>query len=107
MKLLLDENLPHRLRTLLIGHDAFTVAYMNWKGIGNGQLLALAASSGFDAVITKDTGIEYVQNLADLPLLGRDPRSCVQLPPRHSAPDPRPAECAGTLQRGAVVRVRR
>ena len=57
MKLLLDENLPHRLRPLLVGHEAFTVAYMNWKGIENGRLLALAASNGFDAVVTKELSI--------------------------------------------------
>jgi predicted nuclease of predicted toxin-antitoxin system len=67
MKLLLDENLPHRLRALLVGHDVFTVAYMNWKGIENGDLLALAAEAGFDAVITKDSGIEYEHNLVKLP----------------------------------------
>ena len=63
MKLLLDENLPHRLRTLLTGHEAFTVAFMNWNGIENGRLLALAADNGFDALITKDCGIEYEHDL--------------------------------------------
>jgi predicted nuclease of predicted toxin-antitoxin system len=67
MKLLLDENLPHRLRPLLTGHEVFTVAYMNWKGIENGQLLALAAENGFEALITKDSGIRYEQNLGKLP----------------------------------------
>jgi hypothetical protein len=42
MKILLDENLPHELRRHLSGHDVFTVQYMNWKGIKNGQLIALA-----------------------------------------------------------------
>ena len=67
MKLLLDENLPHRLRPLLVGDDVFTVAFMNWKGIENGSLLALAAGNGFDAVVTKDSGIEYEQNATHLP----------------------------------------
>jgi predicted nuclease of predicted toxin-antitoxin system len=67
MKLLLDENLPHRLRPLLIGHDVFTVAYMKWAGIENGALLALAAASNFDALITKDNGMPYEQNVASLP----------------------------------------
>ena len=67
MKLLLDENLPHRLRRLLAGHDVFTVAFMQWDGITNGELLALAASDGFDAFITKDTSLSYQQNLAILP----------------------------------------
>jgi len=65
MKLLLDENLPHR--TLLVGHDVFTVAFMKWAGIENGTLLALAAANGFDALITKDNGMPYEQNVATLP----------------------------------------
>jgi predicted nuclease of predicted toxin-antitoxin system len=53
MKLLLDENLPHQLRRELPGHDCYTVAYMGWAGVENGDLLALAASAGFDALVTK------------------------------------------------------
>jgi hypothetical protein len=56
-----------RLRPLLVGHDVFTVAFMKWRGIGNGKLLKLAADAGFDALITRDTGIEYEQNLTQLP----------------------------------------
>ena len=67
MKLLLDENLPHRLRGLLTGHEAFTVAYMKWNGIENGELLSLAAEHGFDAtLVTKDLGVRYEQNVANL-----------------------------------------
>ena len=57
MKILLVENLPHRLRPLLIGHDVFTVAFMKWKGVQNGELLVLAAAEGFEVAITKDTGM--------------------------------------------------
>ena len=67
MKLLLDENLPHRLRPLIVGHDVYTVAYMQWKGVENGELLSVAAANGFDALITKDNGMPYEQNLASLP----------------------------------------
>jgi hypothetical protein len=35
---------------------------MKWNGVENGQLLALAAADGFDAVLTKDTGMPYEQN---------------------------------------------
>jgi hypothetical protein len=67
MKLLLDENLPHQLRLLLLPmHDPFTVSYMNWKGISNGKLLSLAAAQGFDALLTTDRGIEYEQNQSAL-----------------------------------------
>jgi predicted nuclease of predicted toxin-antitoxin system len=68
MKLLLDENLPHQLRRELPGHDCFTVAYMGWAGIENGELLALAASEGFEALITKDADLQYEQNLKDPPM---------------------------------------
>ncbi|MBX3385545.1 MAG: DUF5615 family PIN-like protein [Phycisphaeraceae bacterium] len=59
MKLLLDENLPTDLRHFLAGHEVFTVAYMQWKGVRNGELFKRAAEAGFDAVITLDAGIEH------------------------------------------------
>jgi predicted nuclease of predicted toxin-antitoxin system len=68
MKLLLDENLPHQLRNELPGHECFTVAYMGCAGVENGALLALAKSSGFDALLTKDANVEYKQNLVNLPI---------------------------------------
>jgi hypothetical protein len=40
---------------------------MKWNGVENGQLLALAAADGFDAVLTKDTGMPYEQNTQALP----------------------------------------
>jgi Domain of unknown function (DUF5615) len=63
MKLLLDEHLPHQFRQEIAGHDVFTVAYMGWAGVENGELLLRAASHGFDAVITNDGGVEHEQNL--------------------------------------------
>ena len=68
MKLLLDENLPHQIRLELPDHEVITAAYMKWNGIENGELLALAAKEGFDAVITNDRGLEYEQNLDALPV---------------------------------------
>ncbi len=68
MKLLLDENLPHQMRLELSGHDVFTVAFMGWSGVENGELLNRAATAGFDAVVTNDRGLEYEQNLAALPV---------------------------------------
>jgi Domain of unknown function (DUF5615) len=68
VKLLLDENLPHQMRLELPGHNVFTVAYMQWSGVENGELLRLAAEAGFDALITNDRGLEYQQNLEALPL---------------------------------------
>ena len=68
MKLLLDENLPHQLRHELPGHDCFTVAFMGWGGVENGELLRRAAAADFDAFLTKDAGVQYEQNLANLSL---------------------------------------
>ena len=68
MKVLLDENLPHQVRLELPGHDVFTVAYMGWGGVENGELLRQAAAAGFDALLTNDRGLEYQQNLGALPV---------------------------------------
>ena len=69
MKLLLDENLPHQFRHEMgAEHDCYTVAFMGWAGVENGELLARAAAAGFDAMLTKDTKLQYQQSPVDLPL---------------------------------------
>jgi hypothetical protein len=62
-RVLLDENLPQKLRLLLAGHAVATVAYQGWAGTSNGALIAAAEEAGFDAMITADQGINYQQNL--------------------------------------------
>jgi predicted nuclease of predicted toxin-antitoxin system len=94
MKILLDENLPHRLRLKLAGHECFTVQFMNWKGIENGDLLSLAAQNGFDALITKDSGIPYEQHLAALPCAVVVLRARSNSMERHQTADSRIASCA-------------
>jgi hypothetical protein len=68
MKLLLDEHLPHPFRQEIAGHAVYTVAYMGWAGVENGELLLRAESRAFDAVITNDGGVEHEQNLDTLPV---------------------------------------
>jgi predicted nuclease of predicted toxin-antitoxin system len=68
MKVLLDENLPLDLRHFLAEHEVFTIAFMGWKGLRNGELLRRAETEGFDLLISRDAGIQYQQNLANLPL---------------------------------------
>ncbi len=85
MKLLLDENLPHKLRTEIVGHDVVTVAYMGWAGVENGELLSRAASAGFDALISNDRGLEYEHNQTSLPLA-----VIVLLVPSNTIEDVRP-----------------
>ena len=46
MRVLLDENLDHALRTLLGRHEVVTAAYMGWAGLNNGELLGVAEENG-------------------------------------------------------------
>src|ERR1017187_1078912 len=62
MRILLDENLPHKLRLLLADHDVRTAAYQGWAGLANGALLKAAEDAAFDAILTADQGIRYQQN---------------------------------------------
>ena len=68
MKVLIDENLPHKLRNVLSGHACFTTSYMGWSGISNGELLRMAPANGFEVVISNDRGLEYQQNQDALPV---------------------------------------
>ena len=106
MKLLLDENLPVDFRHELVGHSVFTVDYMRWKGTRNGKLLAVAASSGFDALVTTDEGIRTQQNLKILPL-----SVVILVAPSNDIDDLRPLvprllDAFKTLPRQSVVVVR-
>ena len=50
MKILLDENLPKKLKiTFAPEHEVFTVHEKNWNGKRNGELLGLMTLNGFDA----------------------------------------------------------
>jgi predicted nuclease of predicted toxin-antitoxin system len=44
MKLLLDENLPKRLKKDFSEHEIFTVGDKGWNSKKNGELLALMAA---------------------------------------------------------------
>lgn len=63
MKLLLDENLPYSLAAHLSGHECYTVSYMGWRGLRNGELLTVAEQRGFDVVLTLDDHIPDQQNM--------------------------------------------
>jgi hypothetical protein len=67
VRVLLDEHLPHRLRTLLVPDiEAVTVGYLGWSGVRNGELLRAAQERGFDVLLTMDRGIPHQQNLDDV-----------------------------------------
>ena len=66
MRVLLDENLPHKLRELFEDNiEVVTVSYRGWQGKENGELLRIAANE-FDALITMDQGIPNQQNLSEI-----------------------------------------
>jgi len=62
MRLLLDENLPKRLKLDFPTHEIFTVRDKGWNGIKNGKLLELMLADKFDALLTFDKNLQYQQN---------------------------------------------
>lgn len=64
MKLLLDENLPKRLKSDFPEHEIFTVREKGWNGIKNGPLLQLMLDKGFHALLTFDKNLQHQQNFS-------------------------------------------
>ncbi|GGF11769.1 DUF5615 family PIN-like protein [Hymenobacter cavernae] len=62
MLLLLDENLPKRLKLDFPNHEIFTVRDKGWNGIKNGELLKRMLADGFDALLTFDKNLQHQQN---------------------------------------------
>lgn len=52
MKLLLDENLPKRLKQDFVEFEIFTAADLGWTGVTNGRLLELLIENNFKALLT-------------------------------------------------------
>ena len=64
MKILLDENLPIKLKSNFdIKHEVFTTYEMNWNGKQTGDLLGLLKTNKFDVFITADKNLKYKQYL--------------------------------------------
>jgi hypothetical protein len=51
VKVLLDENLAHRLRKNLGTHEVSTVSYKGWAGLKNGELLRAAENEGIEVFL--------------------------------------------------------
>jgi len=68
VRVLFDQNLPHKLRTKLssVGsrHEIVTAAYMGWAELKNGELLRVAEASGMEVFVTGDGTMAYEQNLS-------------------------------------------
>ena len=63
MQILLDENVPQKLRLLIEGHSVVTTAFRGWSGLKNGDLIDVAENAGIELLITADQEIQYQQNL--------------------------------------------
>jgi predicted nuclease of predicted toxin-antitoxin system len=66
VRVLLDHNLPHKLRTnlgALGNHEIVTASYLGWGELKNGDLLWAAEESGFEIFVTGDRSLVYEQNL--------------------------------------------
>ena len=64
MRVLLDENVDRRLRSLFDSTmDVSTVTEQGWSGTKNGDLLRLAEER-FDVIVTMDRNIQHQQNLS-------------------------------------------
>lgn len=68
MKLLLDENLPKKLKKDFSEHEIYTVSDKNWNGKKNGELLSLMLSKNFDVLLTFDQNLEHQQNFDKYPI---------------------------------------
>ena len=62
MRLLLDENLPKRLKLDFPEHEIYTVRDKGWNAIKNSELLKLLLVNNFHALLTFDKNLQHQQN---------------------------------------------
>ena len=65
MRILFDQGTPVPLRRHLPPNSTDTANEKGWGNISNGDLLAIAESSGYDLLVTTDQNLRYQQNLSD------------------------------------------
>jgi predicted nuclease of predicted toxin-antitoxin system len=63
VRVLIDECVDPRVKTLLLDHLASTVHDRGWAALEDGALLA-AAEGEFDVLVTIDRKLEFQQNVA-------------------------------------------
>lgn len=65
-KILLDENLPIKLKHYLPEYEVYTVRDLEWNSLKNGILLAKAIEQSFQVFITTDKNLPYQQNTSKI-----------------------------------------
>lgn len=68
MRLLIDENLPKRLKLDFPDHEIFTVTDKLWNSFTNGKLLSLMLAENFDVLFTFDKNLQHQQNFLKYPI---------------------------------------
>lgn len=68
MRLLIDENLPKRIKNDFQDHEIFTVSDKGWRSKSNGDLLKLMLKEEFDIFLTFDKNLQYQQNFEKYPI---------------------------------------
>ena len=64
MLVLLDQGTPTPLARYLPQHIVRTANQQGWATLGNGELLAVAETGGFDVFVTTDKNLRHQQNLS-------------------------------------------
>jgi predicted nuclease of predicted toxin-antitoxin system len=68
VKLLLDNCVDIRAKSLWPSHEVVHARDLEWRNLSNGKLLSTAAAAGFEAMITVDKNLRFQQNLKTLPV---------------------------------------
>lgn len=70
MKLLLDENLPVKLKYRFkeAGFETFIVRDKSWLGKENGELLTLMLAEKFTTFVTIDNNLSFQNNFKEYPI---------------------------------------
>ncbi|MCK9425313.1 MAG: hypothetical protein M0Q21_04640 [Ignavibacteriaceae bacterium] len=68
MKLLLDENLPKKLKGDFKEYSVYTVSDKSWNGKKNGELLQLMIEDRFDVLLSFDKNLQHQQNFNKYPI---------------------------------------
>lgn len=61
--IILDENIPRKLKREISGYTVTTVQENGWGGVKNGKLISLV-DGVYDVLITADKNLRYQQNLS-------------------------------------------
>ncbi|MFA4923218.1 MAG: hypothetical protein WC557_03390 [Ignavibacteriaceae bacterium] len=68
MKLLLDENLPKKLKNDFDEYSVYTVSDKFWNGKKNGEILQAMINDGFDVLLSFDKNLQHQQNFKKYPI---------------------------------------